>query len=896
MPRRGLWIVALAVLLGACATARGQTYVWWEAEKPDATNFPARSWFSPVNDREVDVLSAGAWLSRDGSTKGALSATYTVNVPQAGDYNLWVRMGGGGQPFTWRFDGGAWQGPDPAGRPVDNMVVDCVDDRYFGIVWVPLGREALAAGKHSFELQVPVADNLRAAFDCFILVQGEWHPYGRMKPGQKYDDAPAGWFAFEPDRDTFAPSPIDLSRLNEKEAGSRGRIVKKGEDLVFEKTGEKVRFWGVTAGSKDWMMDKADMDYLARRLAKMGVNMVRFHTAPYYETTPGPVTDGIHYLQAALKRNGIYSGFNWYCLATDKVQPSWHMEGFKTGDSPMELHLFYPPMQKIYREWAANLFGSKNPYTGMSLAEDPSVCYIELIDEDNYLFWTFRPENINPVALPFLERKWADWCKAKYGSIDKALAAWGPAKAPKMPDHADEGRLALYDAGTLTGQDWAVASRNPKRASDQLRFFVEDMRDFYTGMKKWLHDDVGYSGLVVATNWKTADDRVLGPLDEYADMSVDVTARNTYFNGPFKRTKFFPWMVGDSYQDLSLLRHPEQAITLNMQYTGYPHFITEGGWAMPNRFRTEGPLVLASYASLQGVDGIFLFALEPDWDTTLQPWPIQTPADIGQYPAASLIYREGYVKEGPIAVKDALKLSDLYQFKGAAMSQPFAVDVGRMGEVPQGVSPEASSVSSFDPLCFYVGRVQQDVGADPGKSQVLPDLRSYVDRANRTVRSATGELALDYGAGVLRTDAPRAQGAAGFLGAAGPIPLSDVTIDLKDEYGAVVLVSLDGAPLATSGRMLLQVMTEQMNRNYGTEPTKTQFANNGPAVDALKITELGTVPIVVRDIEGTVSLKRPDAAQLKVTGLDDNGYPAKTVAHGDRIELAPSTLYYIIER
>ncbi len=91
-------------------------------------------------------------------------------------------------------------------------------------------------------------------------------------------------------------------------------------------------------------------------------------------------------------------------------------------------------------------------------------------------------------------------------------------------------------------------------------------------------------------------------------------------------------------------------------------------------------------------------------------------------------------------------------------------------------------------------------------------------------------------------------------------------------------------------------MTEQKNRNYQTEPAKVKFANNGPEVDALRITELGTAPLVVRDIEGTVSLKRPDAARLKVTALDLNGYPAEAGRDGRPARTGPSTLYYIIER
>ena len=897
MSRRAVWTAVLVMAMAVCAAARAETFVWWEAEKADKTNFPAKSYFTPADDRERDVLSEGNWLSRDEGTKGALSAAYTVQVAKEATYTLWVRSLNGQAPFTWRFDQGDWKGPGATGRAVDRMVVTCVDDRYYGISWAKLGDVMLGAGSHTFELQIAADSGGGAAMDCFILYEGDFHPRGRCQPGQKYDRAAEGWFPFEPDRDAFGASAIDLRSLNEPEAGSQGRIIAKGEDLVFEKTGEKVRFWGVTATDSVWTMDKKDMDYLARRLAKMGVNMVRFHGAPYYETTPGRLTDGIHYLQAALKKNGIYSGFNWYCLAGAAVQPSWGLEGFKTGDRPMSLHLFYPPMQAIYKKWAANLFGSPNPYTGMSLAADPAVSFIELIDEDNYLFWTFKPETINPIALPFLERKFGDWLKAKYGSLDKALAEWGPGPKPKLPDRPEEGRLALYDAGTLSGQDWAVASRNPKRASDQLQFFIQDMRDFYSGMKKWLHDDVGYDGLVVATNWQTTDARVLGPLDFYANMAVDVTARNTYFGGPFKRTKFFPWMVGDSYQDLSLLRNPQQAITMHMQYTGHPHFITEGGWNLPNRFRAEEPLIMASYASLQGIAGMFPFELEADWDVVLsRPWPIQCASSMGQYPAAALIYRQGYVKEGPIAVNDALKLSDLYQFKGAAMSQPFSADVGRTDVAPAGASPQGELVSSFDPLCFYVGRVKQTVAEDPGKSQVLPGLTGYVDRAKKVVRSATGELTLDYGTGVLRTDAPRAQGAAGFLALAGAIQLSNVTIEMKNEYGAVILVSLDGAPLAESGRMLLQVMTEEKSYNWTTEPAKTQFSANGPEVDALRITNIGTAPLVVRKVQGSVSLKRPDAAQLKVTALDYDGYPAKAAGTAARIELDGSTLYYIIEK
>jgi hypothetical protein len=630
----------------------------------------------------------------------------------------------------------------------------------------------------------------------------------------------------------------------------------------------------------------------------MGVNMVRFHVAPYYETEPGPQTDGVHYLAAALKREGIYCGFNWYCLAGARVQESWGLEGFEPGDRPHSLHLFYPPLQKLYRQWARTLFGTVNPYTGMTLAEDPATAYIELIDEDNYLFWTFRPENLNPRALPYVEREFADWLKDEYGTLAAALQAWGEGPKPDMPDRPEEGRIALYPAMMFGGADWMQAGRNPKRASDQLRFMVEDTREFYVGMKEWLHEELGYDGLVVGTNWKTVDERVVGPLDFYANMGVDVTARNTYFGAPFKRHKFHPWMVGDVYQDKSLLRDPLQALPRHIQYGGYPHFITEGGFTFPNRFRTEEQLLMSGYASLQGIDGLFPFVLEPEWNAMSRGrWPIQVPATMAQYPAAALIYRRGYVEEGPVAMNEALKLEDLYSFEGASVSQSLGLDDFRAQEVPQGVEAEVESLPGVDPLAFYVGRVMQTIGPEPGKSQVLGGLLSYIDRENKVVRSATGQMRLDWGTGLVSMNAPRAQGAAGFLAQAGVVDLDDVRLDLKNEYGAAVVVSLDGRPLADSERMLLQVMSEDETYNWRTESTTAQFSDDGPQVPAKKITSIGTAPICVRKLEGTVSLKRDDASELQVVALDLNGYPRETLPGGaDRIELQPDCLYYLITR
>ena len=119
-----------------------------------------------------------------------------------------------------------------------------------------------------------------------------------------------------------------------------------------------------------------------------------------------------------------------------------------------------------------------------------------------------------------------------------------------------------------------------------------------------------------------------------------------------------------------------------------------------------------------------------------------------------------------------------------------------------------------------------------------------------------------------------------------------MTIESANDYGAVMVVSLDGQPIAAAGKVLVQVVTQE--QNYGWVDVQEG--------EWRKVTNLGTPPIDVKNIAGKVTIARPDAASLKVTALDPNGYPTDrkvqtTVADGRlTITLLPDVLYYVVER
>jgi hypothetical protein len=567
------------------------------------------------------------------------------------------------------------------------------------------------------------------------------------------------------------------------------------------------------------------------------------------------------------------------------VRPEYGYRGWSGKGKPFAQLFFHPDMQRIYRSWAKGLLTTKNPHTGLPLGRDPAVAIVEIINEDNYFFWTFTPyKNLPAGTMVWLEKAYGSWLVKKYGSLTKASAAWGGAKV--RGDDFAAGRAGLYGAWQMTRRGEKHGNR--RRIQDQVRFLTEHLRAFFAGMRRHFREDLGVRCLVSATNWKTADDVRLGALDHYAWAACEVIDKHGYFGGPHTGPRAsYSLSKGDTYKDRCALLEPESLPVAQIQYVGHPNIISEINWPMPNRYRADMPWLCALYGSLQGTDGFFHFAVgTAGWLPQHPKFSVSTPVMFGQFPACAVVYRKGYVQPGPVVVREAVRLADLYALKGTAATEPQNLDALRAADVPPGGTLSTDRPGSVDPLAPYVGQVVRVVGENPGESQIR-DLSTFVDREKKLIRSSTGELIWNYGKGIVAFNTPKAQGAAGFLSELDELKLGDVVIRSRNEYGAVAVISLDGEPLRTSKRILLQVMTEDANEGWTT----------AAAGDGLKrITSLGGPPIVVRNIDATVTIKRPDAAKLAVTALDANGRKRGELRGGGTIKLLPDCLYYLVTR
>jgi hypothetical protein len=886
-------------LLTTLAQAQ-QTYLWWEGENPTVTNFPKETGLSARTFEDVrhKVLSDGDWLT-NGGKRGAdepeAFARYQLRVPEDGTYDFWVRKYWKHGPFRWRFDNDPWRS---VGRDI-SLADSTYIRKFLGANWVFADQVKLSAGQHTFELRLlaPAGQMKTAAFDAFLLIKGPFMPRGKLKPGEKSGKAHEGYFAWEPDVDALQDDcPIDLRYLNESSAGVNGFVRREGKRFVLG-DGTATRFWMVQANLRS--MENRQIDRWARRLAKYGVNMVRLQFSDFFNDRVAgnreafqKKLDRLHYVVAALKKQGIYSYFGhlyWHTHnnITEEVFP-----GMGKGSKAIAAIFLSPRVQEYYKDYVRAIMTPRNPYTGVRLADEPAVAVVEIHNESSLLFWTFKPENFPQTERALVEKDFGNWLAAKYGSAEKAAEVWG--KPALAKDRLDLGRPRLYDTGMLSGEPWARNARNPRRARDQLQWMVESMRRFYGNMKRDLRSEVGLKQVIAASNWKTVDPKILGGLERYTYTGADVVCRNVYFGvdyAPRGQQRFYAIEEGDTYRYSSSLKPPAQPAPLATPHIhDYPLMITETNWTRPNRYRVEWPFLMAAYGSLGGLDAPNFFSLgSSEWQHQMAVWDINNPSILGQFPAMALVYRRGDVTEPDRpAVHERISLDDAYAMKGTEIFALRGRDdmwVSMIGGKEAGASEEAAGFG-VDPRCFMVGPVVQEFHQGPGKLETV-DLDKYIDEEAKVIRSMTGQLEWNYAAGTVTVNTPRAQGACGFLAQAGRIELGNVVLQSGNEYGSILAVSLDARPLATSKRILVQAGTWDIP--YGFETAKA-----GPY---RKITNVGSYPLNVRRIDGQFTLKGAGAAS--VTVLDANGYPTDrrtSLGPDGSIALPADSLYMLIER
>jgi hypothetical protein len=698
--------------------------------------------------------------------------------------------------------------------------------------------------------------------------------------------------------------------MNEKVAGETGFVKLSADGMSFVRgDGQPIRFWGANASGQTTAQT---CDAQMRFLAKRGVNMVRLHRQIANAKEGAKITDVdekeldtiFHYVAAA-KKNGIYLTISPYWAAL-RAPKSWQVEDYSQG--PLWGVLFINRrLQEAYKGWVKELYTKVNPYTGLALKDEPAVAIIQVQNEDSLLFWTFQ--GIKPAQKRLLGRQFGDWLTTKYGSIAKASEAWGGEKVKE--DDFGGGVVGFYQTWNLLQP---ARGNVAKRMADQTEFLGWIQHKFYADMEAH-YRAIGCKQLVNAMNWRSADAVKLDDLERWTYTANEVLATNNYFGGIHAgANNGYRVDPGHYLTNESVLHHPEKLPANLKQVVGHPMLITEAAWTHPNLYQTEGPFLIAAYQSLTGVDCTYWFAMEqPGWFTdprrlfwkvgnsyALDKWSGNVPQVAGMFPACAIAFREGLIEQAksPVVYEERA-MADLWERKVPIISESGKFDPNRDAG---SFAAESKIKQEVDRLAFLVGPVEEKFGGNPANNRVA-DLSKYIDHDKGVVKSVTGQIALNWKSGVCTVASPAFAGVSGFLkDGGGAFNLGDVKIDSQNDYATIAAVAMDGKPLTSSKKVLVQVGTTAKLTGWTTKPaTFMADAGNGKEerVEGSQIVNTGTPPWQIHRTRATIRLANPGIT--KATALDPNGYPTGDVTirrDGNSavvIDLPPNVMYLVLQ-
>jgi len=726
-------------------------------------------------------------------------------------------------------------------------------------------------------------------------------------------------WAFEPERDAFSEQAFfDLRSLNEEEAGESGWVGTTPEGGFVDGAGRPLRFWALnttverekpynTSRPDPGWHPEPDIGHAARWLAKRGANLVRVHAF----LNPDPGSQAIEEVDrkevewawrtvGAMKKEGIYTVISPYwanAMESDDGRWGTDWEGRHHG-----LLFFEETLQEAYKEWLRVLFTTPTDYLGgKTLAEEPALAVFLIQNEDSFLFWTVNNLPAGPKRR--LGERFGDWAKKKYGSLEAAYAIWGSRFSGG--DDPEAGVLGFANVWELTSAAMP-RNRGEARLEDQLAFWTETMRAFNREIARFVREDFGCPVLVNAGNWKTADNVLLNDAERYSYTVNDVIAVNRFFGG-IHVGDTSGWAIenGHKYTNASVLIDDAKRFPLALkQVAGMPMMLTESVWVLPGESGFESPLLVSAYSSLLGIDAYFWFSNGTDewvqprsangWLPSQEKWTFMSPDVVGQWPAAALAFRRGYVAQGEPVVEEARSLASLWQRKSPLVAESATFDPNRdTGDLPDDSPFEAG----VDPLAFFVGPVLAHYGRPDAASEIRDGLEAFIQQseAGAVVSSVTGELELDTIRQRVTVDAPRFQGVATHQ--PGDFQLGELRVEAGAAPGAVMAVSLDERPLRLSQKILVQIGSPARPTGWETEPTTIDTEEAG-AVEGLEVADFGGPPWQVRRAAIGIALANPHLR--RAYALDENGLRGEeltlTRESGEaRLTLPPDALYVGLE-
>ena len=581
------------------------------------------------------------------------------------------------------------------------------------------------------------------------------------------------WIPIVNSLDIEKGSALDFSGMGflDAPAGKHGWLKAVGGHFEFERRpGVAQRFYGVNLVLDAVCPEKRVTDALVTRLARLGYNTIRIHQQEKATLRKNgrvgivfddDALDRMDYLIAKATEAGIYVTTDLF--VTRPV--AWkavgeNREGFMTSyEYKSLLVLGHPGAMEDWKRYTRAWLGHVNPYTGRTLANEPALITLGLVNEGHLgMAWHFVKD------MPVAQEKWERWLKS--------------------------GRAAEFGIDTSAVPKRVNAIGAFRDASSAFALFAADLeREKIEAMRKTVRE-LGYRGLVFNDN--------NGP--KYAarqlvrDDTYDIVDVHFYIDHPsFLGVNWTAPYSLEGANPFFAKRYMIATVCSERLY-GKPFTVTEWQHASAALYRSTAGLLVGTVAAGQDWSALWRFAYAH---------------------GAKALETEGARVDSFDLSGDPVKQATDRTFALLYLRGDMPVFKDRMtfGVTKRSINPESGRALCIDlPGWSRRAMFESQIGSTVALDGSLPDgavpIEDAVASSERPKRrhAAKSPLKVNESTGAFSLVTPRTCG--GFSEAGGKVSAGPLAFAVSGYMATVSASSIDGRPLESSSRILVTHLTD----------------------------------------------------------------------------------------
>ena len=628
--------------------------------------------------------------------------------------------------------------------------------------------------------------------------------------------AGAKWVPLSVDPDVVPGSALDFSALRgtDAPAGRHGRILARGEHFVFEDSPDVPRrFYGVNICGYANVPDPESARRFARRLSMTGYNAIRFHHHECVLVEKDGVTlnsDRMNLfdsLVAACIENGLYlttdlfvsrRPISYRSIGIDK-------DGLVDAAEFKELVLAHEGAYDNFISFARAFLGHVNPYTGRSLAQEPALGWLALVNEGNLGNSGMQYMKQHRV---FLE-KWRGWLSEK-----------------KRNDPARY--QCVSDALPVS-----LAKNEDPHVRAYTLFMQELESDFAKRVRRFLRDEMKCHALTTDMNgWHYP-----APYQLPRSKCHDYVDCHFYIDHPEFLDK--PWKLPSKCPNVNPIAGKGMGAHHRAfgRVYGRPFTVSEFNYSAPGRFRCVGGIAAGAMGALQDWGAMWRFAWShDDWGLKMPDRKrlnyfdmCGDPLGLAAERAVICLFLRADARPLERSMAIGMALEDLRTPVANPMMRPdytWAMWYMKVGSAVNGGAP--ADVVSLE----YPGALS--LSSAEAQKRIFPS-------GDRPASAGDGQVEIDGKTGRFLLSTSRTCG--GFA-ESGRFRAGVFEVDVGDTPATVWVSSLDGRPIGESARLLVTHLTDVQN-------TGMRYADRERRI----LTDWGRLPHLMRVGQANIGIK-----------------------------------------